>query len=151
MGLSLLAHPLFGRELEARAYNNGVGASEQQDNSRVGLTFALPLGKQHSIKLAWANGVTARVGDKVNTYTIGYQFLWLDRQQAPRTPGRSEHDLQEAREQLLRREHRQGERQERQGDDDDQPDEGASPEGERDDRLHDAEAVREVGERLNVL
>ena len=62
-----------------RTYNNGIGASEQQDNSRVGLTFALPLGKQHSIKVAWANGVTARVGDKVNMYSVAYQFLWLDR------------------------------------------------------------------------
>jgi hypothetical protein len=61
-------------------YNNGVAASERQQNSRIGLTFALPIGKQHSIKAAWAKGVTARVGDKVDIYSISYQFLWFDRQ-----------------------------------------------------------------------
>lgn len=62
-----------------RTYTDRVGATEQQNNSRVGLTFALPIGKHHSVKLAWANGVTARVGDQVSIYTVAYQFLWLDR------------------------------------------------------------------------
>ena len=63
-----------------RTYNGGVPASERQDNSRAGLTFAMPLGKQHGLKVAWAKGVTARVGDKVNMYSISYQFLWFDKQ-----------------------------------------------------------------------
>lgn len=57
---------------------NGVDASEKQNNSRLGLTFSYPIGKQHSLKVAWAKGVTARVGDKVDIYSLGYQFLWFD-------------------------------------------------------------------------
>lgn len=60
-------------------YNNGAPASEKQNNSRIGMTFSMPLGKQHSIKLAYAKGVTTRVGDKVDMYSVGYQFLWFDK------------------------------------------------------------------------
>ncbi len=60
-------------------HTDGVAATERQNNSRVGLTFALPIGKRHSLKLAWARGVTTRVGDKVDMYQIAYQFFWLDR------------------------------------------------------------------------
>lgn len=65
---------------------DGVAASERQNNSRVGLTFAMPIGRRHSIKAAWARGVTARVGDKVDMYQIAYQFFWLDKQPAPPPP-----------------------------------------------------------------
>lgn len=58
---------------------DGVDASQRQNNSRVGLTFALPIGKRQSLKVAFARGVTARVGDKVDIYQVAYQFFWLDK------------------------------------------------------------------------
>jgi hypothetical protein len=48
-----------------------------QRNSRAGLTFSLPIGPQHSIKVAWAKGVTARIGGDLNTIAVGYQYSWF--------------------------------------------------------------------------
>ena len=53
--------------------------NDRQDNSRVGLTAAIPLSRSSSIKLAWAKGATTRIGSDFTTYSIGYQFRWLDR------------------------------------------------------------------------
>ena len=51
--------------------------ADVQSNSRVGATFSFPLGPKHSIKLAWAKGVTARIGGDLNTIVVGYQYAWL--------------------------------------------------------------------------
>ncbi len=56
----------------------GVVNDTRQANSRVGLTFVLPLAKQHSLKFAVAKGATARIGANFTTYAIAYQFLWFD-------------------------------------------------------------------------
>ncbi len=61
------------------SYVNDVPTDTRQANSRVGLTFSLPLGTRHSIKLSYANGVTSRIGSNFSTYGIAYQFFWLDR------------------------------------------------------------------------
>lgn len=61
-----------------RTSTNGVPGDTRQSNSRVGLTFSLPLARAHSIKFLAATGVSARVGSRFDTYAIAYQFLWLD-------------------------------------------------------------------------
>lgn len=61
-----------------RTSTNGVPGDTRQSNSRVGVTFSLPLSRFHSIKFLAATGVSARVGSRFDSYAIAYQFLWLD-------------------------------------------------------------------------
>jgi hypothetical protein len=56
---------------------DGVSDQNRQNNSRAGLTLAIPLGKQNSIKLAWSKGVTARFGGDLETYSLSWQYLWF--------------------------------------------------------------------------
>ena len=60
-------------------YADGDRGDTRQENSRVGATLSVPLKPGHTIKLLVATGVTARVGSSFETYSVGYQFLWLDR------------------------------------------------------------------------
>jgi hypothetical protein len=56
---------------------DGVSERNRQDNSRAGLTLALPVGKQNSIKLAWSKGVSARFGGDLETFSLSWQYLWF--------------------------------------------------------------------------
>ena len=60
-----------------RTSTNGVPGETRQSNTRAGVTFSLPVARNHSIKLSAATGVSARVGSRFDTYGIAYQFLWL--------------------------------------------------------------------------
>jgi hypothetical protein len=51
--------------------------ADRQKNSRIGATFSHPFGPNHSVKVAWAKGVTARVGGNLNSIAVGYQYTWL--------------------------------------------------------------------------
>jgi hypothetical protein len=52
---------------------DGVRASNQQSNSRVGATFTLPVGRSHSIKFATSTGAIIRYGADFNTFSVGWQ------------------------------------------------------------------------------
>jgi hypothetical protein len=58
--------------------NDGPTA-ERQSSSRLGTTLSVPLTKQHSIKLSYSSGVTARVGANFNTLGVSWQYLWIER------------------------------------------------------------------------
>jgi hypothetical protein len=58
---------------------DGVAKADLQRNSRVGLTVALPTGRHHSLKLAWATGFTTRIGGDFDILAIAWQVLWFDR------------------------------------------------------------------------
>jgi hypothetical protein len=62
-----------------QTYSDGVASDTRQSNSRVGATLSVPVARGHTIKLAAANGVSARIGTRFTTYGIAYQFLWFDR------------------------------------------------------------------------
>ena len=66
----------FGGETSA----NGVSAGDRKENSRVGLTLSVPAAKGHSIKLNWSRGATARLGSNFNTFGVGWQYTWFDKQ-----------------------------------------------------------------------
>jgi hypothetical protein len=57
---------------------DGVSERNRQDNSRAGLTLAIPVGRQNSVKLAWSKGVTARFGGDLETYSVSWQYLWFN-------------------------------------------------------------------------
>jgi len=56
---------------------DGVLNADRQQNTRIGATLALPLGRKQMIKLAWARGATVRVGQDFTTYGLTYQFRWF--------------------------------------------------------------------------
>ena len=58
---------------------DGQSNDDLQQNSRLGLTGALPLGRRHSLKVSWASGFTTRVGGDFQTLAVAWQFLWFDR------------------------------------------------------------------------
>jgi len=49
----------------------------EQNNSRAGATFSIPLGNRQSLKLAYSAGTTARIGSDFKTLTAGWQYSWF--------------------------------------------------------------------------
>jgi Putative MetA-pathway of phenol degradation len=61
----------------ATTIDNGA-PTDRQANSRLGATVSLPLGRGHSFKVAYSDGVSGRVGSKFTTITGGWQYVWFD-------------------------------------------------------------------------
>jgi len=56
---------------------NGQKKNDRQDNSRTGVTLALPVNPQQSLKMTWARGVTTRIGDSYDTIGVAWQYVWF--------------------------------------------------------------------------
>jgi outer membrane putative beta-barrel porin/alpha-amylase len=50
----------------------------EQNNSRAGVTFSVPLGAKQSLKFAYSDGTTARIGSDFKTLNLAWQFSWFD-------------------------------------------------------------------------
>ena len=61
-----------------RTTRNGVQNDDRQANTRVGLTFSLPMGAGHTIKVNWSEGATTRIGGDYTSVGIAWQYAWLD-------------------------------------------------------------------------
>jgi hypothetical protein len=59
-----------------RSYTNGVRGDDQQSNSRIGVTFALPLNKLNSIKLYANTSVHTTRGNEYDLLGLAWQFRW---------------------------------------------------------------------------
>jgi hypothetical protein len=57
---------------------NGVAKENLQSNTRLGITLSLPLGKAQSVKLAYSDGATTRVGASFKIITLAWQYSWFD-------------------------------------------------------------------------
>ena len=55
---------------------DSVKKDDRQENSRAGLTLSIPLGR-HSLKLAWSEGTTTRIGGDFRTLAVAWQYLWF--------------------------------------------------------------------------
>jgi hypothetical protein len=62
---------------------DGQRKDDRQNNTRGGLTFAVPITPHQSLKASWANGVTARIGTKFQTIAVGWQYVWFDSVKPP--------------------------------------------------------------------
>src|SRR5207247_229742 len=60
--------------LGARTTINGTSENNMQENSRVGITFALPVNKHNSIKLYVSTGLSTRTGSNSTTGGIAWQY-----------------------------------------------------------------------------
>ena len=55
---------------------NGVKNDNEQANARVGLTLALPIDRQNSIKLNASTSVYTRTGSEFSLFGIAWQYPW---------------------------------------------------------------------------
>lgn len=55
---------------------NGVPGSELQENTRIGLTYAHPIDRHHSLKLYASTGVSTRTGTDFDIAGIAWQYRW---------------------------------------------------------------------------
>ena len=62
---------------------DGGRKTDLQSNSRLGLTFSLPVGRRSSLKLAWATGFTTSIGGDFDTLSLAWQTLWFSRSDRP--------------------------------------------------------------------
>ena len=56
---------------------NDTANEDRKRNARIGATFSYPLNRQQSFKVAWAKGVTTRIGGNLNTIVFIWQYAWL--------------------------------------------------------------------------
>jgi hypothetical protein len=61
-----------------RSQVDGKSRRDSQNNTRAGLTLALPVTRQQSIKLSWGTGTSTRFGGKYDSYLISWQYLWFN-------------------------------------------------------------------------
>jgi len=54
----------------------GVEGNNLQENSRLGLTMAVPFGLHHSIKLNFSTGASTRTGSDFDAVTLVWQYRW---------------------------------------------------------------------------
>ncbi|UCC83731.1 MAG: transporter [Gemmatimonadota bacterium] len=47
-----------------------------QENTRLGATLALPLGRRHGLKLVAISGIATRLGADFDTINLAYQYRW---------------------------------------------------------------------------
>lgn len=85
---SLQAHviytfkPRMWLAFDANFYNggrtsvDGVPKADLQQNSRVGLTFALPVTKTQSLKFSFSRGAVTSIGADFNSFGMAWQYVW---------------------------------------------------------------------------
>jgi hypothetical protein len=62
-----------------RTHVDGVRQLNLQQNSRLGVTLALPLTRWQSLKFAYDRGATVRIGGNYTTVSATYQLRWQTR------------------------------------------------------------------------
>jgi hypothetical protein len=62
-----------------RSEINGQLNADEQKNSRVGVTVAIPFDRNQSLKVSYAKGAYVRIGGNYTTISIAWQFSWLEK------------------------------------------------------------------------
>ncbi len=57
-----------------QTWRNGVAEDTEQNNSRVGITFAMPLSPRHSLRLDVSQGVITRIGNDFTTLGMSWVY-----------------------------------------------------------------------------
>ncbi len=76
--------PRMWLALDANYYNggrttvNGQLNFDLEQNSLVGITYALPITQRQSIKFRGTRVVRSTIGGDYQSFGISYQFVWLD-------------------------------------------------------------------------
>lgn len=56
---------------------NGVRNADLQRNTRLGATYAQPIGRRQSVKVAYSTGATTRFGADFRTISVGWQVVFF--------------------------------------------------------------------------
>ena len=56
---------------------DGIYAQKQLENSRMGVTLALPINKKNSLKLYGSRGVISRIGTNFDIFGLAWQYRWF--------------------------------------------------------------------------
>lgn len=72
--ISLNSNYFWGGETE----KNGIKGDDRQDNSRIGITFAMPLNPRHSLKFYASRGLISNIGNDSDTFGAVWQYRWGD-------------------------------------------------------------------------
>lgn len=62
---------------------DGVNRFDRQETTRIGTVVSVPVTKAQSIKFAYAKGATARLGSKLDTVGLTWQYTFLDKPRPP--------------------------------------------------------------------
>ena len=57
---------------------NAVRGNNEQQNTRVGLTLAMPVNRQSSFKIFASTGTSTRTGSEFSSVGFAWQYRWLD-------------------------------------------------------------------------
>jgi hypothetical protein len=60
----------------ARTTVNGVKGDNKQENVRAGVTLALPVDRQNSIKFTASTGLYTRTGSEFTVFGVAWQYRW---------------------------------------------------------------------------
>lgn len=55
---------------------NGIKSDNEQAVTRAGLTFAVPINRESSLKFSASTGITTRTGSEVTAVGIAWQYRW---------------------------------------------------------------------------
>jgi hypothetical protein len=75
--------PNLWASLDFTYYTGGVSTvggqdkNDRQDNSRTGVTLAVPLTAHQSLKMAWSRGVAVRIGQDFDAVGFTWQYWWF--------------------------------------------------------------------------
>lgn len=75
--------PQFWVALNSTYYVGGESSiddtpkDDRQNNTRIGITAVMPIGKSNSIKLAASKGAIVRAGQNFTTFSFGWQHSWI--------------------------------------------------------------------------
>jgi hypothetical protein len=58
---------------------DGVVKDDRQENSRIGFTFSVPIGRAYSLKFSGSTGVITRIGGKFTVFGLAFQYRWFGR------------------------------------------------------------------------
>lgn len=58
--------------------NDGIGINKELKNSRMGMTFTMPINKQNSIKIFGSTGINTQYGSDFDGIAIAWQYSWAD-------------------------------------------------------------------------
>jgi hypothetical protein len=50
--------------------------ADYEGNTRIGATYGIGIGRRQSLRFAYFNGVTARVGADIQSVSVAYQVIW---------------------------------------------------------------------------
>jgi len=58
---------------------NGVEGNDLQENSRMGVTLAIPINLRNSIKIYYSSGTSTRTGSDFDAIGFAWQYRWLSK------------------------------------------------------------------------